>query len=459
MTRSLIISFTLIYCGVFGQGLTPESFSKLVLENHPEAQSADLVIDYARKQMTSARGNFDPVLYGNLGAKEYDSKEYFDLREGGVKLPTRLGGLELKASYQVNEGARVNPQNYTPEDGLVNAGVSLPVGKGLFTDPARTKLRQASNDKKSAPFERQLQLMNLMLDAQKSFWTWAYTERALEVYEEAVSLADFRFRSVRERYLTGDLAAIDTLEAFIQLQQRQTQLRDARIDFYASSYMINNFMWGADQEQKPDTSLRPEINWENYLNWTAETLNTSDQHPAIQLYRFKVQNLILDRRLKLESLKPELDLHYNFLSGPNDPLDQRFDPVLVDNYKFGVSAKFPLFVRKGIGDVGMANVKVKTTEYDLNLKVRELQNKQNSSLANIGFLNEQLDILEENVDNYRRLLEAEKLKFDNGESSLFLVNRRESKLIEAGLKFAKAKSNYMKEIASFKWANGTLVNP
>lgn len=452
------ISLTLLLGKVMAQGLTPDAFIKQVLENHPEAKNADLMLDMARKQMTSARGNFDPILYGGATGKNYDESEYFDIKEGGVKLPTRLGGLELKAAYQVNDGVRLNPQNYTPEDGLVIAGASLPVGKGLFTDKARTSLKQVSNDKKSAPFERQLSLMNLILNAQKVYWNWVYSDRSKEVFEEALDLAKFRFVSVKARYETGDLAAVDTLEAFIQLQNRQAQLQDANISFYANSYQLNNFLWKDKLEtSKVDTSVCSAVDWESMLNWKAETLNPVGEHPAIRVYQFKVQNLVLDKRLKLESLKPELDIHYNFLSGANEPLNERFDPVLTDNYKFGVSAKFPLFVRKGIGDVGMANVKIRSTENDLILKSRELENKQKASILNISFLGSQVDVLEENVSNYRRLLEAERQKFRNGESSLFLVNSRESKLIESELKLAKTRSAFMKEIASFQWANGSLV--
>lgn len=442
------------------QGLSPDAFIQQVLKNHPDAQNADLVIDRARKQMTSARGGFDPVLYGSAGAKAFESTSYFDMREGGVKLPTRLGGLELKAAYQINEGARVNPENYTPSDGLVIAGVALPVGKGLFTDQERTRLRQAGNDRKSAPFERNLLLMNLVLEAQKTYWEWVFTEQALKIFSEAVALSDFRFRSVKQGYETGDLAAVDTLEAFIQLQLRQTQLREAQIEFYNSSYGLNNFLWkDKTQNQEPDTTLRPAFSWEESLTWAAETLNPVETHPAVVAYQYKIQNLDLERKLKIESIKPELNLHYNFLSSPNDPFNDRFDPMLVDNYKYGVTAKFPLFMRQGIGDVGLANVKLQGAGFDLTQKQRELQNKQRSSLLNVSLIKEQLVLLEENALNYRRLLEAERQKFDNGESSLFIVNSRESKLIEAELKLAKMRSMFMKEKASFQWANGTLVTP
>jgi hypothetical protein len=35
------------------------------------------------------------------------------------------------------------------------------------------------------------------------------------------------------------------------------------------------------------------------------------------------------------------------------------------------------------------------------------------------------------VINYERLLEAEEIKFDNGESSVFLINSRQMKLVSA----------------------------
>ena len=47
------------------------------------------------------------------------------------------------------------------------------------------------------------------------------------------------------------------------------------------------------------------------------------------------------------------------------------------------------------------------------------------------------------------------MKFENGESSLFLVNSRESKLIEARSKLLKLEVNYEKEKAFLMWSAGT----
>ena len=48
-----------------------------------------------------------------------------------------------------------------------------------------------------------------------------------------------------------------------------------------------------------------------------------------------------------------------------------------------------------------------------------------------------MNLLKNQLENYRRLFKAEEQKFDNGESSLFLVNSREQAYINARIKLAE----------------------
>ena len=48
------------------------------------------------------------------------------------------------------------------------------------------------------------------------------------------------------------------------------------------------------------------------------------------------------------------------------------------------------------------------------------------------------------IENYKRLLKAEEIKFSNGESSLFLINSRENKLLETQEKFLELKAKTIK---------------
>ena len=52
------------------------------------------------------------------------------------------------------------------------------------------------------------------------------------------------------------------------------------------------------------------------------------------------------------------------------------------------------------------------------------------------------------VSDYTQMLDAEERKFDLGESSLFLVNARESKLIDSKLKAIELENNFLNTKAS-----------
>jgi outer membrane protein TolC len=54
------------------------------------------------------------------------------------------------------------------------------------------------------------------------------------------------------------------------------------------------------------------------------------------------------------------------------------------------------------------------------------------------------------------LLDGENSRFDNGESSLFLVNARENRYLDAQIKLRELQSKYFKTEAALKWAVGNI---
>ena len=64
----------------------------------------------------------------------------------------------------------------------------------------------------------------------------------------------------------------------------------------------------------------------------------------------------------------------------------------------------------------------------------EIQNKVIAIYNELDSFTEQNQLIEDIVNDYSTLLNAEERKFSFGESSLFLINSRESKLIDAYLK-------------------------
>jgi outer membrane protein TolC len=68
---------------------------------------------------------------------------------------------------------------------------------------------------------------------------------------------------------------------------------------------------------------------------------------------------------------------------------------------------------------------------------------------------QQLTLQAQTVDNQRKLLAAELQKFELGESTIFLINARESKLIELRIKQESLRSSYEKARAELYYYAGT----
>ena len=157
--------------------------------------------------------------------------------------------------------------------------------------------------------------------------------------------------------------------------------------------------------------------------------NFIENHPTLKLYDFKIKQLTVDKKLKKDKLKPSLNLNYNPLFNASN-----FNPNSLENYKWGVSVGFPIFLRKERGDLQMAKIKIENMNMESAYKRNEIINNIKTTLNNFSNLLQQVNIYNTNVLNYEQLWSAEKTLFDLGESSLFMINSRELSYINAQLK-------------------------
>ena len=90
--RPLLSSFLFTWCAsIFAQlppVLTRDAFVRMVLENHPMARQAALRPELGEATLRSARGGFDPVAAASYDEKRFDDKNYFQLFDAGLRVPT-----------------------------------------------------------------------------------------------------------------------------------------------------------------------------------------------------------------------------------------------------------------------------------------------------------------------------------------------------------------------------------
>ena len=441
--------------------LTWNDFRNIVLQNHPAVQQADMIRESASAALLTAKGGFDLKTFADYNAKSFNQKQYFTLLESGVKLPTWLGA-EIKAGYQYADGIYLNPENTLPAAGQAYFGFNWSLGQGLITDERRTSLFIARTGIQMAEAERNGNLANLFYEAAKTYWSWQFASRQVAVLESATAQAQNRHVALVESFRQGEKPAVDTLETWIQWQNRLTDLDFAKIDLQNAALVLNTFIWGNNgrNDNAPLPFTAPETD-----QMPPPALPTADelvqqalpQHPDLVYYGAKATQLNYEQRLKNEKRKPVLDISYNVLGSgwqffesptPSGP------GVLAQNSKWGLHFSYPITNRKARGDWQATQIKIRQNDLQLLQKRVEVENKIRQYVNNQNNLIQQAARYQNITDSYKKLLDAEIEKFANGESSVFLVNTREQRWLDAQLKWLKLAAELRKAEAAVYWAMG-----
>ncbi|MFT5253635.1 MAG: outer membrane protein TolC [Flavobacteriales bacterium] len=401
---------------------------------HPLVKTANLEINKAQAGLMAARGAFDPKIAVDFDKKQFKDTEYYSILNSSFKIPTWYG-IEIKAGFEQNEGYYLNPENTVPNAGLASVGILVPLGQGLFINQRMADLRKAKMQMQLGQAERKLLAIAVLYDASVAYFNWKKNFEEFQMYSQYNTNAETRFKAIQSLIKQGDKRAIDSVEAGISLKSRQLSLENSRLKLLKSKLELSNFLW-LDNSIPMELSelLFPEQQIENTIQETLKTNDllannfSIDNHPKINALETKIDMLEVDRKLKANALLPKIDLSYSYLSEP-----QYIDSYKFENYKVGINFAYPIFLRKERGGLKLAQFKIQETTNSLNLERLQLSNKIKAQKEVISSLNKQRLMANELVSNYDTMLQSEERLFIFGESSLFLINSRESSLITAQL--------------------------
>lgn len=420
--------------------LSLQEFLAYVKLYHPVAKQAELKISEAEAKLLKARGNFDPKVFSDFNQKDYDAKDYYQIFNAGLSIPVWFG-LDIKAGFEQNEGEFLNPERNVPEDGLYKAGISLPLGQGLFINERMATLKKAKIIQNLNRAERDLKVNEVLFKATISYIDWFQAQQEVEIFEEFLTNAQIRFEGIKQSALQGDIPTIDTLEAKINVQKRDLGLEKSRLKLTQTRLKLSNFLWlEGDIPLQLDPGIYPtELNEMVIDDVLGTNLIQFDQydvelHPLMQFLSNSIESLEIDRRLAAERLKPVLDVEYNLLTNQPDQINS----FTTDNFQAGISFSMPLFLRKERGDLRLTKIKLRDAELEYQFQNLELRNQIEAAQEGIASFGRQLVTTDEITENFNTLLQAEERKFSFGESSVFLINAREQKLIDARLEQIKA---------------------
>lgn len=437
---------------------------EFVLLNHPIVKQADLLSEEARARLQQALGNFDPSLKASFDRKDFGDVNYYNRWASELKVPLWVAGADLKISHDRNVGTYTNPESRTPLPGLTGVGISVPIGQGLVIDARRNTLKQARVMVNYAEAERLGEINKVWFQAVKDYWSWFMAYQQYNFVRRGLELATTRYEATRSQTLLGDKPGIDSVEAYITVQERTMQLEKMRIEFQNKRLIVSNHLWDTNGNpvELPETALpvQADSNLTAFGEVQLDDLiaNANRQHPKLQMLGYKASALDIERGYLRERLKPKLNVSGSMLTTRRDFTS--YVPEYYDlnwgNYKVGLDFSLPLFLRAERGKLRELKVKQMDLNFEVQNESRVIRTNIMNSYNDLKAYAAQLAVQTRSITNQEILLRGELQKFDLGESTLFLINSRETKLMDMLMKRVELIAGYHKALAEVYYQAGNI---
>ena len=445
----------------FGQekSLSIENTLDIVRKFHPVIKQSFLQNEISKNELVAAKGIFDPTIQLTNQEKTFDNKLYYKYNTLELKVPLWYG-IDIKAGTENNIGDKIDPSLTKYNSAFV--GVSIDPFRGIIVDKRNNIVKQAKTIVELTKNEQLLVINDLLLDAATAYWNWVNAHYVNSILNKTVKNNIERYAVIKNSFISGDRAPVDTTEALAQLQSFEMMQTQSELELQKARLELSNFFWkenGVPYELAE--SVLPIYSFDITQIATTD-IGKLDQlieqaittHPKIKMLNNKSTILDIEKRLKTVELFPSLKLNYNALD--NNLNSFNWNTNTNNNFKYGVSLSMPLFQRQARGDIAKTKNKIEDLYWDKKYISYEIENKVKSSFSEFHALKQQIKTNEGVVNANKLLLDVENTKFQMGESSLFLINSRELKFIETELKQVTLKVKFYNSIYKNLWSIGSL---
>ena len=454
----LISYFTLSIDAYANDTLNLQAYLEVIMDNHPLVKKAELNDELTAAYALKGRGALDPKLSSDYNTKYFSDTDYYTVWQSEAKIPTSLP-IDFAIGYERNNGVFLNNENGVPTNGLVYGTINLSVLRGLLFDEQRYTIQQAELSGIKSQIEKDIVLREILYQAISAYINWTKAQNDFNINENYLQLVIERHLNVVQLFESGDIPAIDTIESRLNLNSAEKLLLLSKDKQIKATQKISLFIWNEDGYPLAlNAAISPmniELLIQELLELTLSNNPVLENDPLIRKLENEISSLELINRLEKENLKPQLDLKYNTILNLGK---DEFEPSFTFNdYKYGVSFLYPLLNRKTKSELRLNDALIQQNAYDRTQYLGTLNSKYESYLSRRDIQSELLVISQEKVANSRSLYEAEQLKFSLGESSIFLLNSRERKLLESRIELIKnyeALGNILNDLYYIKLGQG-----
>jgi outer membrane protein TolC len=427
-----------------------KSYSKTLLPKHilessreyfPQILEAREKLIEADANIQNAEGQFDASIEADLYSRP---SGYYDGRQLDARLvkPLPYYNSKIYGGYRSSDGSFpiYEDQRITNNQGEFLFGAEFSLLRDSLIDARRAKLSNNKIDKAIADVNYLLKQLTVQHDALYYYWMWVSAGKQVKTYETLLETANKRQLALQQKVKKGDIAEIFLTENQQNILKRQGHLQNALRHFGIASNRLALYYRNDDTAMLTIniTQLPEAFPFISVGKDKKTAMKLVNARPELQEISYQINKLENEEKLGQNSLLPKanIGLEYSADQGSGDAARAESESII----KLGVS--IPLQTNLGKGRVGAAKASIRQLEFQQKLLKEKLLNEIKNAFVNLETNQRFVELAKEEAILAKKLEEAEKKRFDNGQSDFFVLNMREEKTTEAEVKTIKAQANY-----------------
>ncbi|MEM8770239.1 MAG: TolC family protein [Pseudomonadota bacterium] len=403
----------------------------------------------------AAQGEFDLVFSAD-GFSRVSGFWDGSIINGEVRRNLRPFGASVYGGYKISDGSFpiYEDINFTNTLGEAKLGIIFSLLRDRKIDQRRFGVGAAELDLEKADLDVLLTQIGVQHQAQIAYWRWVAAGRALEIYEQLLTIAKERQQGLEEEVRQGARAAIFLTENQQNITRREILTAQARRDFDMAANALSMF-YRDDQGQRA-LARRPQLPEQAGPEAVVASLEIDEgaqetaflRRPELQILSVQFEQARQELALNENDLKPRLDLRYEVSRDFGEVAEGGISRDSTDNI-VGLRFSVPFERRKARGGVAKARARIdalrqqrRQTEDQIAVEVRRI-------LLSLDAGRVLTSLAAREVSQANIMQQAERSRFASGASDFFLVNVREEtaanariRYISAALEARVAKANY-----------------
>jgi len=432
--------------------LTLEEVVRAVMETYPLVRVAELDRTMADADVRSAQGGFDTSWKTKFSTTPLGYYNYTNL-DTLVEQPTRLWGTSFFAGYRRGIGKYpvYSGDKETLSFGEFRVGALLPLWRNGAIDRRRANVARAEAGVQVAQTQFTQQQIDLIRTVSQRYWDWAAAGQRLLIARGVLSLAVERDAGLATRVEKGDVPAIERTDNARAILQRQAQVVSAERSLQQAALELSMYLRGSDGKLVvPDSRRLPTLLPDPSLPVPASLPDAIRQawarRPDLKRLDALRQQADIEVAVAVNQTSPSIDAQAMISRDLGDG-NETLRPT---HLEVGVLLDIPLQNRVASGRRDAAKIQRLKVQTQQQFARDRITTDVRDAFSAVETAYQRASVTKREVQLATQLEQAERSRFQYGDSTLLIVNLREQASADARLREIDALVDAQKSWATYR---------